>query len=323
MPFTVSVASEWYGQLYGALLLHGNLLLIGLPMLIIWLYAIHRRKYIHGPDVLPNQSLIIITIRFIVPLVGYAIALATAPASVLASYLIIAFMTGIYTLGVFGIDVYQVINKVLLFFILKGKLCNKMSAAQQRKTNLYLDSHAYHELIIERLKGYADAIFGIVATVLILQLHAPHKPHGHISSDELNKKLGHELISNHLWPTYISFFISVIVAGIYWKSHVYLMRGMHETNRLFIFANVLFLAAVTFIPFTTDLVGKHPDLPIAAASYNLLLVVIGVLLFGVFFLSIYKGLLKKVPKKFVALGVLRISAPPIIYAIAFGIAFVK
>jgi uncharacterized membrane protein len=324
VPFTVSVATNWSSQFYAALLVNLNLLLIGLPLLLIWLYGIYKRRYIYQSDVLPTQSLVLITLRFLFPMIFYGISIGVAALNIWVSYGITCVVALIYVLGVFGLDFYRIFNRGLFYLLRKASVCDKLTKLQEKQTQHYLDSHEYHEEIVERIKGFADALFAIVVTVLVLQLHAPHKPHDkEMTPAQLNEQLGRELVSHDIYPVYISFFVTAIVTGIYWKNHAYMMKDMHRSNRLFVFMNILLLAVASFIPFTADLVGKHPNLVVSAASYNLVLVIMGLLSLTLFVISHYKGRLKKIQAKFVPLVLLRVFTPPIIYAIAFGIAFVQ
>ena len=59
----------------------------------------------------------------------------------------------------------------------------------------------------------------------------------------------------HLWPSYLSYFISAILIGTYWANHHWLFRFIEKTNHVFDLLNVLFLIALTFMPFTSAIFG--------------------------------------------------------------------
>jgi uncharacterized membrane protein len=116
----------------------------------------------------------------------------------------------------------------------------------------------------ERLETFADGVFAIAATLLILDVTADsRREHG----------LAHAL--QHAWPQYGAYAVSFLTIGIIWVNHHACFDQIGRADRRFLFINVAFLACVAFIPFPTRLVAEHlrdDNLRAAAITYGVTLV---------------------------------------------------
>jgi uncharacterized membrane protein len=97
-----------------------------------------------------------------------------------------------------------------------------------------------------RLETFADGVFAIAATLLILNVEVP---------DLGNHSLSHELL--RLWPAYIGYVVSFVTIGIIWVNHHTVLDQLHSTDRTFLFINVFFLLCIAFIPFPTRLLATY------------------------------------------------------------------
>jgi hypothetical protein len=98
-----------------------------------------------------------------------------------------------------------------------------------------------------RLEAFADGVFAIAATLLILNVDAQ------VRGGE--QDLGRRLL--HVWPSYAAYAISFLTIGIIWVNHHAVMHQLAGADRTFLFLNVGFLMCVAFIPFPTRLVAEH------------------------------------------------------------------
>ena len=116
-----------------------------------------------------------------------------------------------------------------------------------------------------RLETFADGVFAIAATLLILNVEVP----------ELDEhSLSYELL--RLWPAYIGYVVSFATIGIIWVNHHTVLRLMRGTDRIFLFINVFFLLCIAFIPFPTRLLATYvrtDDGEAAAVLYGITLTV--------------------------------------------------
>jgi uncharacterized membrane protein len=94
-----------------------------------------------------------------------------------------------------------------------------------------------------RLEAFADGVFAIAATLLILNVTVS------------GPSLAHELVQ--IWPSYAAYAVSFLSIGIIWVNHNTVMSQIGRVDRLFLFLNVMFLMVVAFIPFPTRLLAEY------------------------------------------------------------------
>src|SRR5438034_9996612 len=98
-----------------------------------------------------------------------------------------------------------------------------------------------------RLETFADGVFAIAATLLILNVDA--------QVGAAHTDLGARLL--HPWPAYVAYAVSFLTIGIIWVNHHTVMTQVARADRTFLFLTVVFLLCVAFIPFPTRLVAEH------------------------------------------------------------------
>lgn len=125
-----------------------------------------------------------------------------------------------------------------------------------------------------RLEAFADGVFAIAATLLIIDIRLP---------EELHEALGQELLE--IWPQYAAYAVSFVTIGIMWVNHHTLIRQIERVDRPFLFLNLGLLACIAFVPFPTRILAEFVRTDEGQA---------GALLYGitltttaVFFLSIW------------------------------------
>jgi len=127
-----------------------------------------------------------------------------------------------------------------------------------------------------RLETFADGVFAIAATLLILNVDTQIKPEG--------RGLAAQLL--HIWPSYIGYAVSFLTIGIIWVNHHTLMNQIGQVDRPFLLLNVLLLLCVAFIPFPTRLVAENirtDGARAAALTYGTTLTATAVMFSGVWF----------------------------------------
>jgi uncharacterized membrane protein len=98
-----------------------------------------------------------------------------------------------------------------------------------------------------RLETFADGVFAIAATLLILNVDAQIPRNA--------QDLGAQL--THIWPSYVAYAASFVTIGIMWVNHHTIMSQVDKTDRRFLIANIGLLLCIAFFPFTTRLVAEH------------------------------------------------------------------
>jgi uncharacterized membrane protein len=168
-----------------------------------------------------------------------------------------------------------------------------------------------------RLETFADGVFAIAATLLILTVDGA----GGEGID-----LGASL--THAWPAYVGYVVSFVTIGIMWVNHHTVMSQVDRTDRRFLLATVGLLLCIAFVPFPTRLVAEHirgEGARDAALAYGFTMVATAIM-FSVtwFYASRGKRLLRPDADPAVVSGISRSYLPgPWIYLGATLIAFVS
>jgi uncharacterized membrane protein len=101
-----------------------------------------------------------------------------------------------------------------------------------------------------RLEAFADAVFAIAITLLIIEIRLP----GH---DELQSGGGLAAALAHLWPSYLGYVTSFVVIGIMWANHHNLMKLIDRVDHGLITLTLLLLLCIAFLPFPTAVMAEH------------------------------------------------------------------
>jgi uncharacterized membrane protein len=104
---------------------------------------------------------------------------------------------------------------------------------------------------IERLSLFSDAVFAVIITVLVLELHPPHSP-------DIEALLS-------LWPTAISYAVSYLFIAIVWVNHYHLFQYAGVATPRLIWTNFAHLFTVSLIPFSTAWIAatRMAELPVS------------------------------------------------------------
>jgi uncharacterized membrane protein len=167
-----------------------------------------------------------------------------------------------------------------------------------------------------RVEAFADGVFAIAATLLILNVDAQ------IADDVPN--LGEKLL--HIWPSYLAYAVSFVTIGIMWINHHTVMSQLGKVDRRFLVATVGLLMCIAFVPFPTRLVAENirgDNAEPAALAYGFTMVATAIM-FNItwFYASRGKRLLRTDADPAVVSGLSRAYLPgPWIYLAATLIAF--
>jgi TMEM175 potassium channel family protein len=111
-------------------------------------------------------------------------------------------------------------------------------AAKQREGN---------EIEFGRIVAFSDGVFAIAITLLVLSLHIPEHLHG-------------ESLGEALWDQRQDFFayaVSFAVIGRFWVIHHRLFGDVVAFDGRLLALNILYLAWIVLIPFSSEVLGDH------------------------------------------------------------------
>jgi uncharacterized membrane protein len=109
----------------------------------------------------------------------------------------------------------------------------------------------------KRTEAFSDGVFGIVITIMILELKTPHGAGLH----ELQELL----------PIALRYLLSFLYIGLYWVNHHALFDGAQAMRLPVLWANLHLLFWISLIPFVTAWAGEFPFAALPSALYGLVL----------------------------------------------------
>lgn len=121
--------------------------------------------------------------------------------------------------------------------------------------------------LLERMTFFSDAVFAIAITLLVIEVRVPELHHR--SEAELQQAL------LNLIPNYAGFLVSFFVIGRFWLGHHRLFGMLKRADNRLVFANLLLLLGIAFMPFPTAVFSEYVGLTSATALYTGWLVVVG------------------------------------------------
>ena len=114
-----------------------------------------------------------------------------------------------------------------------------------------------------RLEQFADGIFAISATLLVLNFTVP------VLGDASNGALLHALVSQ--WPQLLTFLLSFFIIVNYWRLNRAMFHNVRVLDHTTIMLSTAFLVVAAIIPYATNVAGRYPTLPAAAVLYSIVL----------------------------------------------------
>jgi len=117
--------------------------------------------------------------------------------------------------------------------------------------------------MVDRMLFFSDAVFAIVLTIMVLDLHAP-----------LIKVAGSAQSAAAMWAalggmgqTFLAYVMSFVFVAFWWTIHMRVTRSLHRFDWPTAATNLAFILTVTLIPFASSLTGQNPDNSAASVVY--------------------------------------------------------
>lgn len=127
-----------------------------------------------------------------------------------------------------------------------------------------------------RVENLADGVFSIVMTLLVLDLKVPDLA-DQFATDQ---SLWNSVVA--LYPRYASYLIGFFTIGIYWVGHHYIFHFVRRMDRNALWLNIGFMCCLSFIPFSTAVMGRYPGNRSAVELYGVTLLINSAALFAIF-----------------------------------------
>ena len=141
---------------------------------------------------------------------------------------------------------------------------------------------------IERLLALTDGVVAIALTLLVLQLQVPIT-HALERNPSSASNLWHGLDIDFAELT--SYLVSFVVIAQFWLVHHRILRSTRGHNEGLAWRNFGFLLALTLTPFTSDLLGRYSNNPLAIMLFGLNVVAISLTTQWIFYYADHHNLL--------------------------------
>jgi uncharacterized membrane protein len=140
----------------------------------------------------------------------------------------------------------------------------------------------------DRAIGFIDATFAVPLTLLITTLDVDNRRSSFTSLSALSDDIG---------PQFIAFLISFAVIAGYWLMHHRMVRSFVALDTRTIVVNLILVAAVVLLPFSTAAVGDAgvEDLPLPTVLMAVNIAVVSALFTLVWVVAAREGLLDHTP----------------------------
>ncbi len=177
------------------------------------------------------------------------------------------------------------------------------------------EANSHDPLEMERIVFFSDAVFAIAITLLALEIRLPESEHL-LEDRELFAQL------TGIWHSYLGFFISFMVIGVFWMAHHRKFRLIKRYDSRLMLLNLLMLMVVAFIPFPSSLISKYPGQ--TATIFYALTMIVGEFLLGlIWWYASRNNRLTDLDLKQRQRQFINPIATALIFALSIGIAFIS
>jgi uncharacterized membrane protein len=121
----------------------------------------------------------------------------------------------------------------------------------------------------DRLSGISDGIFSVGMTLLVLGLVVPTLNGFSTTEGQLWEAM------RRLGPNALVYTMSFMTLGIFWLGQGTQLGQLGRSNRNYVWIHLVFLFAVTMVPFSTLLLARYYWLRVALIEYWLNIVLLG------------------------------------------------
>lgn len=138
---------------------------------------------------------------------------------------------------------------------------------------------------LHRLAGLSDAMFGVVMTLLVLEIHVP-------TAEKVHSEAGLLQALGALGLQWVAYGMSFLTVGILWTSQQTQLNYIGKGTRDLTWIHLGFLFTVTFLPLSTVLLDNFITYRVAIGIYWLNLFAAGTMLYWSWSYAERAGLIK-------------------------------
>jgi uncharacterized membrane protein len=125
-------------------------------------------------------------------------------------------------------------------------------------------------LEFDRIVMFSDAVYAIALTLLVVTIEVPR------IADSTSRRALFDALDD-MRPQVITFFTSFVVIGSFWVAHHRFVARLSAIHRPFLWANLVYLAFVAFLPFPAAVMGDFDGNAVAVIFYAITLAIVSAL----------------------------------------------
>jgi len=169
------------------------------------------------------------------------------------------------------------------------------------------------DLEFARLATLSDGVFAIAMTLLVVTVGEPT-----VSAAKISSEL------KGLLPQIFAFFLTFAVISRYWLAHHEFVSLLTGIDQRLMRSNLVYLALVAFLPFTTGLLGDYNAVALIVAVYALNVAAISFMEVVMFALAHKNGLVERpLPPDGYRFAMLESLVPVGVFLISIPLAYVN
>ncbi|HVP96431.1 TMEM175 family protein [Methanoregula sp.] len=112
-----------------------------------------------------------------------------------------------------------------------------------------------------RLEALVDGVFAFAMTLLVVGLGIPSIPKAEAATEL-------PVYISSMFPQFLSFLIAFFILASLWIVHHEHFHFIRSVNKIVLWLNILILIFVVLVPFSTNLSGAYPHVPIAPLIFH-------------------------------------------------------
>jgi uncharacterized membrane protein len=124
----------------------------------------------------------------------------------------------------------------------------------------------------ENVVLFADAIFSIAITLLVLEIKLPN-----MDFIDSNEMFIQGLVQTS--PKLIGFAISFFVIALYWRGYHRIVQYLIRFNGTMLLLNIIFLFMIALMPFPTSLIGDYGNYSSVVNFYQIVMALTSIIMF--------------------------------------------
>jgi uncharacterized membrane protein len=134
---------------------------------------------------------------------------------------------------------------------------------------------SYHQIAgrrLDRIAALSDGVFAIAMTLMVLEIHVPDP--GPIHTEQ---ELGTAFLA--LGPRLVTYLLSFLTLGIFWNGQQTQLNWFANSDWRLSWLQLVFLAAVALMPFSTSLLAEFITFRLALLVYWANIFLLGLILY--------------------------------------------